>query len=111
MKQSSRRNFLGQALTAAGTAIAAPTIINQATTAQEKRSAKVPVSGEMAVTLTMKVRRNPSPLSHASPSGCLTGTIITANYTEYLIPVSTGIPTDTTIRSRAVAGQANFNLN
>lgn len=53
MKQSSRRNFLGQALTAAGTAIAAPTIINQATTAQEKRSAKVPVSGEMAVTLTM----------------------------------------------------------
>lgn len=51
MKQSSRRNFLGQALTAAGTAIAAPAIINQATTAQEKRSAKVPVSGEMAVTL------------------------------------------------------------
>lgn len=52
MKQSSRRNFLGQALTAAGTAIAAPTIMNQATTAQEKRSGKIP-AGEMAVTLTV----------------------------------------------------------
>lgn len=52
MKQRSRRNFLGQALTAAGTAIAAPAIINQATTAQEKRSTN-PASGEMAVTLTV----------------------------------------------------------
>lgn len=38
MKRS-RSNFLGQALTATGTAIAAPVIFNQATNAQEKRLA------------------------------------------------------------------------
>lgn len=53
MKQSSRRNFLGQALTTAGTVIGVPTIMNQVTTAQEKRSTKTPASGEMAVTLTV----------------------------------------------------------
>lgn len=52
MKRS-RRNFLGQALTATGTAIAAPAILNQATNAQEKRSAKTAAPGEMAVTLTV----------------------------------------------------------
>jgi ferredoxin len=43
---------LGQALTAAGTAIAAPSLLNQATAAQEGRSAQSP-EGEMAVKLTV----------------------------------------------------------
>lgn len=51
-KRTSRRNFLGQALTAAGTAIAAPSLLNQATADQEGRSAQSP-EGEMAVKLTV----------------------------------------------------------
>lgn len=51
MKHKSRRNFLGQALTAAGTVIAAPSIMNQAK-AQENQSTKTP-AGEMAMTLTV----------------------------------------------------------
>ncbi|HEY9673806.1 MAG TPA: 2Fe-2S iron-sulfur cluster-binding protein [Waterburya sp.] len=50
-KRTSRRNFLGQALTAAGTAIAAPALLNQATTAKEEHSMQSPENGEMAVTL------------------------------------------------------------
>src|SRR5919199_1834650 len=49
-KRTSRRNFLGQALTAAGTAIAAPSLLNQATAAKEERSMQSP-EGEMAITL------------------------------------------------------------
>lgn len=50
-KRTSRRNFLGQALTAAGTAIAAPALLNQATTAKEEHSMQSPETNEMAVTL------------------------------------------------------------
>ncbi|NJP08643.1 MAG: 2Fe-2S iron-sulfur cluster binding domain-containing protein [Leptolyngbyaceae cyanobacterium RU_5_1] len=52
-RQTSRRNFLGQALTAAGTAIAAPTLIHQATSAQNMNTTQTPAPGEMAVTLTV----------------------------------------------------------
>src|SRR4028119_2330175 len=51
-KRTSRRNFLGQALTAAGTAIAAPSLLNQATAAKEEQSMQAP-EGEMAVTLNV----------------------------------------------------------
>ncbi|HEY9636799.1 MAG TPA: 2Fe-2S iron-sulfur cluster-binding protein [Coleofasciculaceae cyanobacterium] len=51
-KRTSRRNFLGQALTAAGTVIAAPSVLNQATAAKEEQSMQVP-EGEMAVTLSV----------------------------------------------------------
>lgn len=51
-KRTSRRNFLGQALTAAGTAIAAPSLLNQATAAKEDSSMQSP-EGEMAVTLNV----------------------------------------------------------
>lgn len=51
-KRTSRRNFLGQALTAAGTAIAAPSLLNQATAAKEDSSMQAP-EGEIAVTLTV----------------------------------------------------------
>lgn len=47
-----RRNFLGQALTAAGTAIAAPSLLNQATAAQTGR-APAPGKGEISVTLNI----------------------------------------------------------
>jgi xanthine dehydrogenase YagT iron-sulfur-binding subunit len=52
-KYKSRRNFLGQALTAAGTAIAAPSLLNQATAAQPEKPAIAPGQGEMSVTLTI----------------------------------------------------------
>lgn len=52
-KHKSRRNFLGQALTAAGTAIAAPSLLNQATAAQTEKPAIAPGQGEMFVTLTI----------------------------------------------------------
>ncbi len=51
-KRTSRRNFLGQALTAAGTAIAAPSLLNQATVAKEEQAMQAP-EGEMAVTLNV----------------------------------------------------------
>lgn len=47
-KRTSRRNFLGQALTAAGTAIAAPSLLNQTTAAKESSSMQSP-EGEMAI--------------------------------------------------------------
>lgn len=50
--RTSRRNFLGQAITAAGTAIAAPSLLNQATAAQEGRATAVGPD-EMAITLTV----------------------------------------------------------
>ena len=50
---TSRRNFLGQALTAAGTAIAAPSLLNQAKAAQPGGSAPSPAPGEVAVTLNV----------------------------------------------------------
>jgi xanthine dehydrogenase YagT iron-sulfur-binding subunit len=50
-KRTSRRNFLGQALTAAGTAIAAPSLIERAKAAQEGGAAQSPAPGEIAVTL------------------------------------------------------------
>lgn len=55
-KHKTRRNFLGQALTAAGTAIAAPSMIKQATAAQTER---VPASGqgEMSVTLNINAKQ------------------------------------------------------
>lgn len=51
-KHKTRRNFLGQALTAAGTAIAAPSLLNQATAAPPK-PAPAPGKGEMSVTLNI----------------------------------------------------------
>lgn len=50
-KYKTRRNFLGQALTAAGTAIAAPSLLNQATAAPTGEPA--PGEGEMSVTLNI----------------------------------------------------------
>ncbi len=50
-KHRARRNFLGQALTAAGTAIAAPSLLNQTTAAQT--SSPAPGKGEMSVTLNI----------------------------------------------------------
>lgn len=52
-KYKTRRNFLGQALTAAGTAIAAPSLLNQATAAQTREPAPAPGQGEMSVTLNI----------------------------------------------------------
>ncbi|WP_017316235.1 2Fe-2S iron-sulfur cluster-binding protein [Mastigocladopsis repens] len=48
--KTSRRSFLGQALTAAGTAIAAPSLVNQATAAKDTVQGS---EGEMAVALTV----------------------------------------------------------
>ncbi|MBW4582582.1 MAG: 2Fe-2S iron-sulfur cluster binding domain-containing protein [Tildeniella nuda ZEHNDER 1965/U140] len=50
-KHKTRRNFLGQALTAAGTAIAAPSLLNQATAAQTEKPA--PGQGELSVSLNI----------------------------------------------------------
>ncbi len=52
-KHKTRRNFLGQALTAAGTAIAAPSLLNQATVAQTEKPTPTTGQGEMAVTLSI----------------------------------------------------------
>jgi xanthine dehydrogenase YagT iron-sulfur-binding subunit len=52
-KHKSRRNFLGQALTAAGTAIAAPAILNQAQAAQPNSSTPATGKGEMSITLNI----------------------------------------------------------
>ncbi|HBB30965.1 MAG TPA: xanthine dehydrogenase [Cyanobacteria bacterium UBA8803] len=49
-QRTSRRSFLGQALTAAGTAIAAPSLIERAKAAQEELSVQSP-GGEMTITL------------------------------------------------------------
>lgn len=51
-KRTSRRNFLGQALTAAGTAIAAPSLLNQTTAAKEGSSMQSP-EGEIAIKLSV----------------------------------------------------------
>lgn len=59
-KRTSRRSFLGQALTAAGTAIAAPSLLNQETAAKEARSMQSS-EGEMAITL--KVNGEPRSLT------------------------------------------------
>ena len=61
MKRTSRRSFLGQALTAAGTAIAAPSLLNQTTAAKEDRSMQSSDGGEMTVTL--KVNGEPRSLT------------------------------------------------
>lgn len=53
---TSRRSFLGQALTAAGTAIAAPTLLHQTTAAQEEGTlaqTSTSNSGDMTITLTV----------------------------------------------------------
>lgn len=52
-KHKSRRNFLGQALTAAGTAIAVPSLLNQAKAAQNGSPAPSPTQGEMSLTLNI----------------------------------------------------------
>lgn len=56
-KRSSRRSFLGQALTAAGTAIAAPSLINQAKAAQEGNATQSPAKDEISVTLDVNDER------------------------------------------------------
>ncbi|WP_026732886.1 2Fe-2S iron-sulfur cluster-binding protein [Fischerella sp. PCC 9605] len=50
-EKTSRRGFLGQALTAAGTAIAAPSLINQATAAKDTTQGSADEEGNMNVTL------------------------------------------------------------
>lgn len=50
---TSRRNFLGQALTAAGATIAAPAVLNQANAAQGQTKTPAPAKGEMSVTLSI----------------------------------------------------------
>lgn len=52
-KHKARRNFLGQALTAAGTAIAVPSLLNQTTAAQTEKPSPAPGKGEMSVTLNI----------------------------------------------------------
>jgi xanthine dehydrogenase YagT iron-sulfur-binding subunit len=52
-KHKARRNFLGQALTAAGTAIVAPSLLNQTTVAQTGKPTPAPGKGEMSVTLSI----------------------------------------------------------
>ncbi|ARV63041.1 xanthine dehydrogenase [Nostocales cyanobacterium HT-58-2] len=49
--KTSRRSFLGQALTAAGTAIAAPTLVNQATAAKDTTQGSS--KGEMSIILNI----------------------------------------------------------
>ncbi|AFZ12374.1 Carbon-monoxide dehydrogenase (acceptor) [Crinalium epipsammum PCC 9333] len=58
-KKTSRRSFLGQALTAAGTAIAAPTLIEQATAAKEEgeKVAQSAASGAIALTLNVNGKK------------------------------------------------------
>ncbi len=56
-KRSSRRSFLGQALTATGTAIAASSLIERATVAKEESSAQSPTAGDMTVTLMVNGER------------------------------------------------------
>lgn len=51
-RHKSRRNFLGQALTAAGTAIAAPSLLNQSA-ATQPGSNQAPGKGEMTVALNI----------------------------------------------------------
>ncbi|MGI0483908.1 2Fe-2S iron-sulfur cluster-binding protein [Pantanalinema rosaneae CENA516] len=60
---TSRRNFLGQALTAAGTAIAAPTLLHQATTAQDETLAQVPASSSGNMTITLTINGKPQTLA------------------------------------------------
>jgi xanthine dehydrogenase YagT iron-sulfur-binding subunit len=52
-KHKTRRIFLGQALTAAGAAIAAPSLLNQATAAQSETPASTSRQGEMSVALNI----------------------------------------------------------
>ncbi len=52
-KHKTRRIFLGQALTAAGAAIAAPSLLNQATAAQSEKPASTSGQGEMSVALNI----------------------------------------------------------
>ena len=52
-RHKTRRNFLGQALTAAGTAIAAPSLLNQATAAQPGKPS--PDLGKGAMSLTLSI--------------------------------------------------------
>lgn len=49
----SRRNFLGQALTAAGTVIAAPSLLNPAQAAQPGSSTPIPGKGKMSIILNI----------------------------------------------------------
>lgn len=55
-KHKTRRNFLGQALTAAGTAIAAPSLVKQATAAQTE-PASASGKGEISVTLNINAKQ------------------------------------------------------
>lgn len=52
-RHKTRRNFLGQALSAAGTAIAAPSLLNQATAAQPGKPSPAPGKGGMSLTLSI----------------------------------------------------------
>lgn len=56
-RRTSRRNFLGQALTAAGTVVAAPTLLDQAKATQEEKQVHTTASGEIAVVLNLNGRQ------------------------------------------------------
>ncbi len=60
-QRQSRRNFLGQALTAAGTVIAAPSLLDAAKASEEKASTQSPGLNEMKVTL--KINNTPQVLT------------------------------------------------
>lgn len=62
-KGTSRRNFLGQALTAAGTAIAAPSLINQAQAVQEDKLAQAAASRSGELSITLNVNGQPKTLT------------------------------------------------
>lgn len=65
-KRTSRRNFLGQALTAAGTAIAAPSLINQAKATEGNNPATNPkqaASGATEMSITLNINGQPKTLA------------------------------------------------
>ena len=62
-KHKTRRNFLGQALTAAGTAIAAPSLLNQATAAQTGPAPGEPAPGQGEMSVTLNINGNQQTLA------------------------------------------------
>lgn len=66
-KRTSRRNFLGQALTAAGTAIAAPSLLNQAAAIEGDKPASHPEQltslGATEMSITLNINGQPKTLA------------------------------------------------
>ena len=66
-KRTSRRNFLGQALTAAGTAIAAPSLLHPAKATDgdkmENHAEQTTTPGSTEISITLNVNGQPKPLA------------------------------------------------